>query len=168
MKLDYIVYGGLGLVGITATVLLVRHFRKTGTGSSSGPTTWIKPVEGPLTSGVGQRVDPVSKKTIQTHNGQDIAVSVGTPVKAPADGTITSTTASEAGGNQIVMVHNNGWFTGYAHLSQVKVFKGQKVKQGQVIALSGATGAHITGPHLHFTMKDAKGTTLDPKKYVYK
>ena len=164
MKTEHIVYGSLAVVGTISAILLIRHFTKSG---EIIITTWIKPVEGKLTSGVGKRIDPVSGKTVQTHNGQDIAVPIGTPVKAPADATVSSTASNDAGGKQIVLVHKNGWFTGYAHLSDVKVQKGQTVKQGQVIALSGNTGARTTGPHLHFTMKDEKGTTLDPKKYVY-
>ena len=63
---------------------------------------------------------------------------------------------SESYGYNILINHNNGFKTRYAHLSEVKVSKGEKVEQSQVIALSGSTG-FSTGPHLHFeVVKDGK------------
>ncbi len=164
MNKNYYIYGGIALVGVTLTILIIRE--KQGNGSLLAKE-WIKPVDGRLTSPVGMRVDPVTKKQNVSHNGQDIAVPIGTKVKAPRDGEILNTNSSDAGGNQVVMVHNNGWFSGFAHLSKVLVSAGQKVKQGEIIALSGNTGRHTTGAHLHYTMKDEKGNTLDPRKYVY-
>lgn len=164
MKTTYYIYGGMLVAGITLTILIVRHHR---TGAVILGPSWLKPVEGRLTSPVGLRVDPVTGKQNASHNGQDIAVPIGTEVKAPRAGEIKSTTPSTEGGNQVIMVHNNGWFSGFAHLSKVLVKPGQKVKQGEVIALSGNTGARTTGAHLHYTLKDEKGTILDPRKYVY-
>ncbi len=164
MKKEYLIFGGLALVGLTLTVLIVRAKK----GTLSVGSAWLKPVEGPLTSGFGKRKDPTNPTATQDHNGQDIAVPTGTPVKAPRNGVVMNTTPTTGGGNQIVLQHDNGWFTGYAHLSKVLVTKGQKVKKGQIIALSGATGAHVTGPHLHFTLTDEKGNKIDPKLYVYK
>lgn len=131
----------------------------------SGPA-FAMPVKGRFTSGFGMRKDPLNPSKLQGHNGQDIAVPIGTPVKAPRAGTIKNTTPSVNGGLQVVMVHDNGWFTGYAHLSKVLVKPGQKVKKGEVIALSGNTGAHTTGAHLHVTIKKPDGTLVDPKRYL--
>lgn len=99
------------------------------------------------------------------HNGIDIVVPIGTPVKAPADGVVESTTPSTAGGTQLILRHGQ-WLTGYAHLSELKVSKGQHVKRGEVVALSGNTGAHTTGPHLHMTMTNPAGEKVDPMQYL--
>jgi murein DD-endopeptidase MepM/ murein hydrolase activator NlpD len=164
MSKSALIYGGLTLVGVTLLVLIIKK--------SGATNKWIKPVSGPLTSGFGLRKDPLNPSVTQGHNGQDIAVPTGTPVKAPLDGTVVSTASSVDGGNQVILLHQNkgpynNWKSGYAHLSKVLVKTGQKVKKGDTIALSGSTGAHTTGPHLHFTLSDANNVKVDPKKYVY-
>lgn len=167
MKKQYLIIGGLGITAIVLTYLLLKksHPKKL----QNSDKDWIKPISnGRLTSPFGYRNDPTSPTKKQLHNGQDIAVPIGTAVVAPMAGTIKSTSPTEGGGNQVVMVHDNGWFTGYAHLSKVAVKVGQKVKQGQIIAYSGNTGKHTTGPHLHFTLTDPKGNKVDPTKYIYK
>jgi murein DD-endopeptidase MepM/ murein hydrolase activator NlpD len=165
MSKQAITYGVLTTVGVTLLVLILRQIQK-----SSG---FIKPVNGKLTSGFGLRIDPTDSTNTQGHNGQDIAVPIGTPVKAPLDGTVVSTASSTDGGNQVILLHQDkgpyqNWKTGYAHLSKVLVKVGDKVKKGQSIALSGNTGAHTTGPHLHFTISNAKNIKVDPKLYAYK
>lgn len=168
MKKEHVIIGALVGVGIFLTYLIMRKpANKKPAANGSDISSWIKPVVGKLTSGFGLRKDPLNPSKSEGHNGQDIAVPIGTAVKAPASGNIKSTSPTLEGGNQVVMVHDNGWFTGYAHLSQVLVKPGQKVKQGDVIAKSGNSGAHTTGAHLHFTMTDPKGVKVDPKKYVY-
>jgi murein DD-endopeptidase MepM/ murein hydrolase activator NlpD len=62
--------------------------------------------------------------------------------------------------------HSNGFQTGYAHLSKVLVKKGEKVKRGSVIALSGNTG-RSTGPHVHLTLRNSSGALIDPAKVIY-
>ena len=111
-----------------------------------------KPVKGGITtSGFG---DTISRTA--SHNGHDWAVNTGTKVRAAAEGVVD--------GYNILINHNNGFKTRYAHLSEVKVSKGEKVEQSQVIALSGSTG-FSTGPHLHFeVVKDGK--RVNPIEYV--
>ena len=116
-----------------------------------------KPVKGGITtSGFG---DTISRTA--SHNGHDWAVNTGTKVRAAAEGVVELAYFSESYGYNILINHNNGFKTRYAHLSEVKVSKGEKVEQSQVIALSGSTG-FSTGPHLHFeVVKDGK--RVNPK-----
>ena len=119
-----------------------------------------KPVKGGITtSGFG---DTISRTA--SHNGHDRAVNIGTKVRAAAEGVVELAYFSESYGYNILINHNNGFKTRYAHLSEVKVSKGEKVEQSQVIALSGSTG-FSTGPHLHFeVVKDGK--RVNPIEYV--
>ena len=119
-----------------------------------------KPVKGGITtSGFG---DTISRTA--SHNGHDWAVNTGTKVRAAAEGVVELAYFSESYGYNILINHNNGFKTRYAHLSEVKVSKGEKVEQSQVIALGGSTG-FSTGPHLHFeVVKDGK--RVNPIEYV--
>lgn len=119
-----------------------------------------KPVKGGITtSGFG---DTISRTA--SHNGHDWAVNTGTKVRAAAEGVVELAYFTESYGYNILINHNNGFKTRYAHLSEVKVSKGEKVEQSQVIALSGSTG-FSTGPHLHFeVVKDGK--RVNPIEYV--
>lgn len=119
-----------------------------------------KPVKGGITtSGFG---DTISRTA--SHNGHDWAVNIGTKVRAAAEGVVELAYFSESYGYNILINHNNGFKTRYAHLSEAKVSKGEKVEQSQVIALSGSTG-FSTGPHLHFeVVKDGK--RVNPIEYV--
>lgn len=89
------------------------------------------------------------------HNGMDFAAPVGTPLKAARGGIIlgTGNTDTVRGcysfGKWVLIKHDNGLSTMYAHLSQIKVYAGESVTVGQVIGYSGETG-YATGPHLHF------------------
>lgn len=161
---QYLVYGGIAL-GVIAVIVLIAKNRKKIVQTVS---EFTEPVMGKLTSGFGGRKDPVNPQRKQEHNGQDIAVPIGTKVYSAADGVVISTTSTEAGGNQVIIKHDNGWQTGYAHLSKVLVNRGQRVKKGGLIALSGNTGKHTTGAHLHFTMTNPLAQKVDPKEYLWK
>lgn len=135
---------------VSIAVLIIVLWRRKG----------VDPVKGRITSRYGMRNGKL-------HNGTDIAVSVGTPVKSPWRGTVSETYTNSAGGKQIIINHPNGYRTGYAHLSEYRVSSGQKVRRGQVIALSGNTGGS-TGPHLHFTLRK-NGQLVDPEsKFNFK
>lgn len=137
-------------VSVSIAVLIIVLWRRKG----------VDPVKGRITSRYGMRNGKL-------HNGTDIAVAVGTPVKSPWRGTVSETYTNSAGGKQIIINHPNGYRTGYAHLSEYRVSSGQKVRRGQVIALSGNTGT-ITGPHLHFTLRK-NGQLVDPEsKFNFK
>jgi murein DD-endopeptidase len=89
--------------------------------------------------------------------GVDYVVPVGTPVFAIADGVIDDVTTSVAGaGGRMVWLNCDGWKVDYLHLSKVSVKKGQKVKQGDVLGLSGGSGLGKElgyGPHLHIALR---------------
>ena len=111
---------------------------------------------------LGTRINPITKKEI-FHNGIGLPVPVGTNIKSLMSGIVESIYFNDAGGNQVIIKHDNGYRTGYSHLFKALVRKGDKVKKGNLIALSGNTGKS-TGPHLHFTLTNPLGTKVDPAR----
>ncbi|NYV74960.1 M23 family metallopeptidase [Streptomyces sp. UH6] len=101
------------------------------------------------------------------HTGVDFALPTGTPLKSIAAGTVVSAGNGGAYGNQVVIQHEDGMYSQYAHLSQLSVSAGQTVTVGQQIGLSGATG-NVTGPHLHFEVRTSPdyGSDVDPVGYL--
>ncbi len=99
------------------------------------------------------------------HNGIDLGASPGTPVMSSLSGTVTGTGNTDlvAGcysyGKWVLIAHDNGLSTLYAHLSLIKVEKGQRVSTGEVIGYSGNTG-YTTGPHLHFGVYASQGVKI--------
>jgi len=114
-----------------------------------------------VTSRFGMRFHPVLEY-LKAHQGVDYAAAVGTPVWAVADGTVTVSGNTGAGGNTLCVRHRNGFETCYLHLSAYAagVHAGARVAQKQVIGYSGNTG-RTTGPHLHFAMK-RNGSFVNP------
>lgn len=88
----------------------------------------------------------------------------GTDVHAFADGVVALMGWDDGYGNYVIIEHQNGWQTLYAHCSEVLVYSGQSVSRGDVIAKSGATG-EVTGPHLHFEMRK-DGTFYNPEFWL--
>ena len=105
-------------------------------------------VGGTITSKVGIRIDPIDGNWRQ-HNGIDIAIPSGTPVRPVAPGIVVYSGSRSGYGNTVVVEHDNGTITLYAHNSQILVAQGQQVSSESTLALSGSTG-RSTGPHLHF------------------
>ena len=128
------------------------------------PPTYVKPINGGrLTSNFGKRSAP--KKGASTyHKGVDWATPTGTPVYASCGGTVAKAGWGSGYGYVVYINHEDGRQTRYGHLSKVLVSAGQKVKQGDKIALSGNTGVS-TGPHLHFEIL-INGSQVDPLKYL--
>ncbi len=99
------------------------------------------------------------------HKGTDIANSVGTSILAADSGRVVVAGWTNVGyGNHIIIDHENGYHTLYAHLSQISVVEGQKVGRGSQIGLMGSTG-RSTGPHLHFEIR-TPGGNADPLGYL--
>lgn len=127
-------------------------------------STYIMPLEGRVTSGFGSRRAPLRGASTD-HGGIDIAVPIGTPVVAPADGVVEFAGPRGRGGNTVLIRHADGRVTGYAHLDTINVRAGDRVSQGTAFAASGNTG-NSTGPHLHFSARDAQGRRIDPRSIV--
>lgn len=119
----------------------------------------LPPVGGTITSGVGMRIDPVDGKW-RHHNGIDIAIPEGTPVKAVAPGVVVYSGLRSGYGYTVLVEHDNGMITLYGHNSRLLVAQGQPVGAETTIALSGNTG-RSTGPHLHFEAWQA-GVNVTP------
>lgn len=128
------------------------------------PPTYIKPISGGrLSSGFGRRSRP-TKGASSYHKGIDWATPTGTAVYASCGGTVVKAGWGSGYGYVIYIDHEDGRQTRYGHLSKVLVSAGQKVKQGEKIALSGNTGVS-TGPHIHFEIL-INGVQVDPLKYM--
>lgn len=128
------------------------------------PPTYIKPISGGrLSSGFGGRKAP-TKGASTNHKGIDWATPIGTAVMASSGGTVTVAGWQNGYGYVVYINHPDGKQTRYGHLSKVLVSTGQKVQQGQKIALSGNTG-RSTGPHLHFEIRIG-GQAVNPLNYL--
>ncbi|MET0630523.1 MAG: peptidoglycan DD-metalloendopeptidase family protein [Xanthobacteraceae bacterium] len=124
-----------------------------------------KPLAGDvdLSSGFGVRTDPFTRSPAM-HTGLDLQGETGDPVRATANGTVTSAGWSGGYGKVIDIDHGNGIATRYGHLSSIDVQVGQSVKIGQIIGKVGSTG-RSTGPHLHYETRVA-GEAVDPNKFL--
>jgi murein DD-endopeptidase MepM/ murein hydrolase activator NlpD len=98
------------------------------------------------------------------HQGIDYRASTGTPIAAMNSGQVILARNLFFEGNCVVIDHGQGWLTLYLHFSQLQVSEGTRVKRGQVIGLSGATG-RVTGPHLHVAAR-WQGQYLNPEKLL--
>jgi murein DD-endopeptidase MepM/ murein hydrolase activator NlpD len=113
----------------------------------------------------GYRVSPITGGSGDFHRGQDYVAQCGTSVLAAATGTVTFVGWHQfGGGNRVVIDHGNGLETTYNHLSSFNVSEGQTVSRGDVVALSGTTGAS-TGCHLHFEVQ-VNGEVVDPTGWL--
>ena len=114
---------------------------------------------------VGERINPFYKVKIM-HNGLDLIAPAGDPVHAVADGYVKEVVKSRKGlGNVVTLDHENGYMTRYAHLADIEVRKGRKVKKGAKIGYVGVSGNSFA-PHLHYeVIRDT--TVLDPVNYFF-
>ncbi|WP_295893708.1 peptidoglycan DD-metalloendopeptidase family protein [uncultured Vibrio sp.] len=106
-----------------------------------------------------KRKHPVTGR-VTPHNGTDFATPVGAPVYSTGDGKVIGVRNHPYAGKYLVIEHNSVYKTRYLHLHKFLVKKGQQVKRGQKIAISGATG-RLTGPHLHFEVL-VRNRPVDP------
>ena len=131
------------------------HFER----EPSVPRHW--PVDGP---GIVTRGVSVGERGDEPHAGLDIAVPVGTPIRASGGGVVADAERDPEYGLFIRLTHPDGFETMYGHASRLLVQRGDSVTAGEVIALSGSTG-RSTAPHLHFEIR-RDGRSIDPQTLV--
>ena len=112
---------------------------------------FLWPLTGRITSGFGSRIDPLSGHR-GYHCGIDISAEPGTEIHAAADGTVIFSGWKGGYGNLVVVSHDDGYITVYAHNSRNCVDVNDHVEKGSLVALSGMSGA-VTGAHLHFEIR---------------
>lgn len=118
-----------------------------------------------LTTSYGMRIHPFYK-TLQSHQGVDYAIPEGSRVFATADGIVKEVKLrNSTSGQTVVIDHGSGYETSYSHLSKISVRKGQQVRRGDIIALSGDTGLSLA-PHLHYEVR-LGGMRVDPIHYFF-
>lgn len=127
-------------------------------------TPLFLPLEGRLSAKFGLRDSPFNRRRREMHRGLDIPVPTGTAVRAPAYGTVLSVGEVGGYGLMLTVAHGYSLITRYAHLSEVLVEPGQRIRRGQRIALSGNSG-RSTGPHLHYETI-VGGVPVDPLKLL--
>lgn len=123
---------------------------------------------------VGEKINPFYKVPIR-HDGLDMVAHSGEPVHVTADGVVTGVIKSRKGlGNVVVVSHDGGYVTRYAHLADIEVRKGKKLKKGDRIGYVGVSGNSFA-PHLHYeVLRDTVVmdpvnhffASLDPEEYV--
>lgn len=150
---------------VAPRVVFVPGVNWSPTGSAGGVTQrerqnsqltgYPLPTIAPLILRYGWQITPTTGK-FAFQSGVDLSAEVGTPVLASGNGTIAFASAEGSYGNLIVINHQGGWQTRYAHLATLKVTTGQPVKVGQILGTVGTTGKPSSAvPHLHFEVRSA-------------
>lgn len=130
---------------------------------AGGKLAWPVPASSNITSHFGYRIDPI-KKVNKLHKGMDIAAPRGTTIVSADEGTVILASWVSGYGNTVVVDHDNGLVTWYAHMSAISVSEGDAVKRGGKIGEVGTTG-DSTGNHLHFEVHTDSGP-VDPRSYL--
>jgi len=124
---------------------------------------FILPLESNVTSAFGTaRVYNGSLKGY--HSGTDFRAKMGTPIKASNDGKVVLVKKRFYSGGTVLLDHGEGIYTCYFHMSKFNVKKGELVKRGKILGLSGKSG-RVTGPHLHFSAR-ISGVQVDPLQLI--
>lgn len=124
----------------------------------------IRPLHGGwISSDYGYRPDPFTGQR-EFHPGVDFAAEAGTKILAIADGIVTWTGWNGGYGKMVEIAHGNGYISRYGHSQKILVEVGERVTQGEPIALVGSTG-HSTGPHVHLEIL-YQGRKVDPLRFI--
>ena len=149
--------------GLSDTPLPMRPLRDDSDVSVGSTATddarFIWPARGRLLTGFGAQEDGL-------HNdGVNIALPVGSPVRATASGRVVYVGNELKGyGNLLLIVHSDNWVSAYAHNDEILVQRGDEVVQGAVVARSGSSG-NVVEPQLHFELRQG-ARAVDPAKYI--
>ena len=170
---DIVLYADRKITGVEASAEKVdENFRRVMQALSDSGFV-MPPMTNPLDefsfaqtgASVGDKINPFYKVSIR-HNGLDMIAPAGQPVHASADGVVSNITRSRKGlGNVVEIDHGNGYTTRYAHLADIEVSKGRKVKKGTRIGYVGVSGNSFA-PHLHYeVLRDT--VILDPVNHMF-
>jgi murein DD-endopeptidase MepM/ murein hydrolase activator NlpD len=143
----------------------------TGSRSATGWTPrsrFRSPLAGdyPRSSPFGSRRTYEPNPAVSAHEGEDFSVPAGTAVTAPAQGIVVLAEPLFVRGNAVVLDHGSGVFTGYWHLQELAVRRGDRVEPGQLLGRVGSTGLS-TGAHLHWELR-VNGVAVDPLQWLEK
>lgn len=177
-KGDSVGYGNLVYASLKAgkgTLTIYRYADDSGSadyynekGETIKKALLKTPINGArISSGFGMRMHPIMGYS-KMHKGVDFAAATGTPIYAAGDGVVDFASTKGGYGNYLHIQHNNTYSTAYGHLSRFGsgIKPGTKVKQGQVVAYVGSTGAS-TGPHLHYEIL-LSGQQVNPSGVKFK
>jgi murein DD-endopeptidase MepM/ murein hydrolase activator NlpD len=141
---------------------LEQLMTRAGRALAALPSRW--PVRGAVNSEFGYRHSPWLKER-EFHAGIDIRATRGTPVYAPAPGTVIQAGHVQDYGTTIIVNHGQDVHTLYGHLSKLNVQSGQRVERGALIGYTGNTG-RSSGPHLHYEIA-VRGRAVNPRAYLW-
>ena len=144
---------GEALEGLRNRVQAEDAFAIGSPGSLDESGLWIPPVDGRVSSGWDPGV---------SHWGVDLVAPENSPVKAVGDGTVIFAGFTAGGGHTVLIQHSGDRISVYMHNSRVEVASGDRVRQGEMVAVIGDSGDHSTGPHLHFEWWES-GVAIDPQ-----
>lgn len=157
------------LVGLQPLNLLAGPFREAAESLTAqvrrlSATPSVMPTQGWLSSNFSRRRYHPLLHVNRPHEGIDVRAPLGTPIEAPAAGTVIKTGWEGGYGQTVNIDHGYGTITRYAHASRILVEVGQRVRRGQMIALVGSTGL-AEAPHLHYEVL-VDNRPVDPLRYV--
>ncbi|MAC18057.1 MAG: hypothetical protein CMC97_07180 [Flavobacteriales bacterium] len=144
---------GAALEGLKTRVEEEDAFAIGSPGSLDESGLWIPPVEGRVSAGWNPGLD---------HWGVDIVAPEDSPVKAVGDGTVIFAGFTTGGGHTLLVQHPGDRVSVYMHNSRLEVGSGDRVRQGEMVAVIGNSGDHSSGPHLHFEWWES-GVAIDPQ-----
>jgi murein DD-endopeptidase MepM/ murein hydrolase activator NlpD len=159
----------------------LRGMLSAGTTAESPPQLWLPPAGGRATGPSGESAEsalpsswPLTERgfvtrslidgSVEDHTGLDVAVPAGSYIRAAGAGTILAVEEDPVYGRFVSIDHGNGYSTLYAHASEILLNVGVRVRQNEVIGLTGSTG-RSTAPHLHFEIIQ-DGSPVDPLTLV--
>ena len=131
---------------------------------TGGVVAWPVPASNRQTSPYGNRPSPFNSSRTEFHSGIDIGAPTGTAIVAAEAGVVIFSGTMSSYGKTVIIDHQNGMTTLYAHASKLDVSVGDRVTRGQIIARVGSTG-NSTGPHLHFEVR-LGGVHKNPIHYL--
>jgi len=149
--------------------LLAHSFREAGDSLAGhverlAATPSIMPTTGWLTSAFSRMRSHPILHVARAHEGLDVSAPMGTPIEAPAKGTVIQAGWVAGYGNTVTIDHGYGITTRFAHASRILARVGRRVERGERIALVGNSGLS-TGPHLHYEVH-VNGRPVDPRRYI--